>query len=53
MAVYNRMTKLTNIYYSGAFKHHSFGDSVEMGIAIAFDDIYDVIIEKFAKPYMD
>lgn len=52
MAVYNRMTKLTNMFYTGAFKHYSFGDSIEMGIAIKFEDIYEGIIEKFAKPYM-
>ncbi len=53
MAVYNRMTKLSNMYYFGAFKHYSFGESIEMGIAIAFDDIYEGIKEKFAQPYFD
>ena len=52
MAVYNRLTPLSKMAYFGAFKHTSFGDSIEMGISIAFEDIYDVIIEKFAKPYM-
>jgi hypothetical protein len=52
MAVYNRLTPLSKMAYFGAFKHYSFGDSIEMGIAIAFEDIYPVIIEKFAKPYM-
>ncbi|GLR15792.1 GNAT family N-acyltransferase [Portibacter lacus] len=52
MAVYNRMTDLEKMYYFGAFKHYSFGDSIEMGIAIAFNDIYETIIEKFARPYM-
>ena len=52
MAVYNRLTPLSKMYYCGAFKHYSFGDSIEMGMAIAFEDIYDSIIEKFAKPYL-
>ncbi|WP_235297163.1 GNAT family N-acyltransferase [Portibacter marinus] len=52
MAVYNRMTPLNKMYYFGAFKHYSFGESIEMGIAIAFEDIYEGIIEKFARPYM-
>ena len=51
MAIYHRMTKLSNMYYCGAFKHRSFGDSIEMGIAIEFKDIYEGIIEKFARPY--
>lgn len=53
MAVYNRMTPLSKMYYFGAFKHYSFGDSIEMGIAIAFEDIYEGIYEKFANSYFD
>ncbi len=51
MAVYNRMVDLENMYYFGAFRHQSFGDTTEVGIAIAFDDIYPVIKEKFANHY--
>ena len=53
MAVYNRLTLLSKMYYCGAFKHRSFGDSIEMGIAIAFEDIYDGILEKFVNCYID
>jgi hypothetical protein len=53
MAVYNRLTPLKKMFYFGAFKHYSFGESIEMGIAIAFEDIYEGIIEKFVKPYME
>lgn len=52
MAVYNRLTPLHKMFYFGAFKHYSFGESIEMGMAIAFEDIYEGIIEKFVKPYM-
>lgn len=53
MAVYNRMTDLSKMHYFGAFKHYSFGDSIEMGIAIEFEDVYEGIMEKFVKPYIN
>ena len=52
MAVYNRMVDLDKMKYFGAFRHKSFGDTTEVGIAIAFDDIYPVIKEKFANHYL-
>ncbi len=52
MAVYNRMVDLEKMKYFGAFRHKSFGDTTEVGIAIAFDDIYPVIKEKFANHYL-
>ncbi len=52
MAVYNRMVDLDKMKYFGAFRHKSFGDTTEVGIAIAFDDIYPVIKEKFANAYL-
>jgi hypothetical protein len=51
MAVYNRMTKIENIMYFGAFRHKSFGNTTEVGIAIKSSDLYEVIMEKFVKPY--
>lgn len=51
MAVYNRMTGLDKMLYFGAFRHHAFGDTTEVGIAIRCADIYDVIKEKFIEPY--
>ena len=51
MAVYNRMVDLDKMHYFGAFRHREFGDTTEVGIAIAFDDIYPVIKEKFANQY--
>ena len=51
MAVYNRMVDLDKMHYFGAFRHHAFGDTTEVGIAIAFDDIYPIIKEKFANQY--
>lgn len=51
MAVYNRMTGLDKMLYFGAFRHHEFGDTTEVGIAIRCADIYDVIKEKFIEPY--
>lgn len=53
MAVYNRLTPLSKMMYFGAFKHHSFGESIEMGMAIAFEDIYEGIMEKFVQPYLE
>lgn len=52
MAVYNRMVDLDKMHYFGAFRHEAFGNSTEVGIAIEFDDIYDVIKEKFANQYV-
>ncbi len=52
MAVYNRMVDLEKMHYFGAFRHKSFGDTTEVGIAIAFDDIYPIIKEKFANHYL-
>lgn len=52
MAVYNRMVDLDKMKYFGAFRHKSFGDTTEVGIAIAFDDIYPIIKEKFANHYL-
>ena len=52
MAVYNRMVDLDKMYYFGAFRHKEFGDTTEVGIAIAFDDIYPIIKEKFANQYV-
>jgi hypothetical protein len=52
MAVYNRMVDLDKMKYFGAFRHKSFGDTTEVGIAIAFDDIYPVIKKKFANHYL-
>jgi hypothetical protein len=51
MAVYNRMTGLDKMLYFGAFRHHEFGDTTEVGIAIRCSDIYEVIKEKFVEPY--
>lgn len=51
MAVYNRMVDLDKMHYFGAFRHKAFGDTTEVGIAIAFDDIYPIIKEKFANQY--
>lgn len=51
MAVYNRMVDLNKMHYFGAFRHKEFGNTTEVGIAIAFEDIYDVIKEKFAKDF--
>lgn len=52
MAVYNRMTRIENIMYFGAFRHQSFGNTTEVGIAIKSEDLYEVIMEKFVKPYV-
>lgn len=52
MAVYNRMVDLDKMHYFGAFRHYSFGNTTEVGIAIAFDDIYPIIKEKFANHYI-
>jgi len=52
MAVYNRMTRIENIMYFGAFRHFSFGNTTEVGIAIRSKDLYDVIREKFVKDYI-
>jgi len=52
MAVYNRMTRIENIQYFGAFHHASFGNTTEVGIAIRSEDLYDVIRDKFIEPYM-
>lgn len=52
MAVYNRMVDLDKMHYFGAFRHYSFGDTTEVGIAIAFEDIYPIIKEKFANHYL-
>lgn len=52
MAVYNRMTGLDKMWYFGAFRHHEFGNTTEVGIAISCADIYTVIKEKFVEPYM-
>lgn len=52
MAVYNRMTKIESIQYFGAFRHASFGNTTEVGIAIRAADLYDVIREKFINPYI-
>jgi hypothetical protein len=51
MAVYNRMTHLENVLYFGAFRHHEFGNTTEVGIAIKMKDIYEIILEKFVLPY--
>ena len=51
MAIYNRMTHLSNMYYFGAFRHAAFGDTTEMGIAIHGSDFYEVVKEKFIYPY--
>jgi hypothetical protein len=53
MAVYNRMTRIENIMYFGAFRHQSFGNTTEVGIAIRSSDLYDIIMEKFVKPYIN
>ena len=52
MAVYNRMCPLNKIYYFGGFRHHAFGDTTEVGIAIHIDDVYQVIKDKFVTPYL-
>lgn len=52
MAVYNRMADIRKIYYFGAFRHASFGNTTEVGIAIRFTDLYDVIRDKFIEPYV-
>lgn len=52
MAVYNRMVDLDKMHYFGAFRHEEFGNSTEVGIAIEFDNIYNVIKEKFANQYI-
>jgi hypothetical protein len=52
MAVYNRMTRIENIMYFGAFRHQSFGNTTEVGIAIKSSDLYGVIMEKFVQPYV-
>jgi hypothetical protein len=52
MAVYNRMTRIENIQYFGAFHHASFGNTTEVGIAIRSADLYDVIRDKFITPYL-
>lgn len=51
MAVYNRMVELRDMHYFGAFRHNEFGNSTEVGIAIEFDDIYEVVKEKFGNQY--
>jgi hypothetical protein len=51
MAVYNRMTSMPQILYFGGFRHASFGNTTEVGIAIRATDLYDVIKEKFVTPY--
>ncbi|MGB0862655.1 MAG: hypothetical protein ACPGXZ_07030 [Saprospiraceae bacterium] len=51
MAVYNRLASLKDIYYFGAFRHHEFGDTTEVGIAIHIDDIHDTVKEKFIERY--
>lgn len=53
MAVYNRMTSLDKVDYFGAFRHKRFGNTTEVGIAIAYDDVYEVIREKFRNPYIE
>lgn len=52
MAVYNRMTRIENILYFGGFRHNSFGNTTEVGIAIRSADLYEVIRDKFIKPYV-
>ena len=52
MAVYNRMTRIENIMYFGAFRHFSFGNTTEVGIAIRSKDLYNVIRDKFIKAYI-
>lgn len=52
MAVYNRMTRIENIMYFGAFRHSSFGNTTEVGIAIRSKDLYSVIRDKFIKAYL-
>ncbi len=52
MAIYNRMVDLNDMFYFGAFRHQSFGNTTEVGIAIDVKDIYEVIIEKFVHPYL-
>ena len=52
MAVYNRMTRIENIMYFGAFRHLSFGNTTEVGIAIKSKDLYDIIRSKFIKAYV-
>ncbi len=52
MGVYNRMTRIENIFYFGAFRHLSFGNTTEVGIAIRAEDLYEVIREKFVTPYI-
>ena len=52
MAVYNRMTRIENMLYFGAFRHFEFGNTTEVGIAIRSSDLYDVIREKFIEPYV-
>lgn len=51
MAVYNRMTELKRMMYFGAFRHDEFGKTTEMGIGIRYEDVYDVIKEKYILPY--
>lgn len=51
MAVYNRMTSLSNVYYYGAFRHAAFGNSTEVGIAITYEDLYESIVERFIDPF--
>ncbi len=52
MAVYNRMVDLKKMYYFGGFRHDAFGNTTEVGIAIAYKDLYDVTKEKFVEPYI-
>lgn len=52
MAVYNRMTRIENVMYFGGFRHLSFGNTTEVGIAIRSKDLYDVIRKKFIKSYI-
>ncbi len=51
MAVYNRMTALENMFYFGAFRHHAFGNTIEVGMGIAIENIRPIIMEKFVDPY--
>lgn len=51
MAVYHRMTPLHKMHYFGAFRHAAFGNTTEMGIAIRYTDIHDVVKDKFVTPY--
>jgi hypothetical protein len=53
MAIYNRMTDFHKILYFGAFRHHEFGNTTEVGIAIQQKDLYEVIRSKFISPYQD